>query len=109
MLEIVVAVAATLIMALMVAGGGAAAERMTATEPTDREPAPPHGANRPDDVRRTFVLPGAIPMVCQAVVTLVSVAASLIMALMVRWRPRRSSHRRTPPVRPGPRPCANET
>lgn len=39
-LEIVVAVAASLIMALMVAGGGAAAERMTATDPTDHEPAP---------------------------------------------------------------------
>jgi len=40
MLETAVAVAASIIMALMVAGGGAATERMTATEPTDREPAP---------------------------------------------------------------------
>ena len=40
MLEIVVAVASSLIMALMVAGGGVAAERMTATESADHEPAP---------------------------------------------------------------------
>lgn len=40
MMELIVTVAASLIMVLMVAGGGMAVERMTATELTDREPAP---------------------------------------------------------------------